>query len=90
VDATEHDRITPELREQASRAKRNRREQARTAVLVVLAIVVTIFAVLNLTTVSVDWILGTSKVPLIVVIVVSLVAGILICYTAEHRRGRRR
>lgn len=58
--------------------------------LVVLAVLIAVFAVLNLEEVSVNWIVGSGRVPLIVVIVVSLIVGILITYVAERRAGRRR
>lgn len=68
---------------------RNRRELARTAALVVLAVLITLFAVLNLNDVKVDWIFGSSKAPLIIVIVVSALVGALIVYFAGRSRRRR-
>jgi uncharacterized integral membrane protein len=70
--------------------KRTRRESARTWGLVVLAGLTAAFAVLNLETVSVDWIFGTAHVPLIVVIVVSLLVGAVLLYGAERLAARRR
>ncbi len=55
-----------------------------------LLILATVFAVLNLGEVKVDWIFGSGKAPLIVVIVISLMAGVLITYAAERRTGRRK
>jgi uncharacterized integral membrane protein len=69
---------------------RRRRERARTGVLLVLAIIVTVFAVLNLDSVKVDWILGSGSAPLIVVIVISLLIGVVFTHFAERRAGRRR
>jgi uncharacterized integral membrane protein len=69
---------------------RSRRERGRTALLVVLAIIATIFAVLNLNSVKVDWILGSGSAPLIVVIVISLLIGVVFTHFAERRAGRRR
>jgi len=69
---------------------RRRRERARTAVLLVLAIIVTVFAVLNLDSVKVDWILGSGRAPLIVVIVISLLIGVVFTHFSERRAGRRR
>jgi putative membrane protein len=63
----------------------NRREQARMAALVVLAVLITLFAVFNLDEVKVDWIFGSSKAPLIIVIVISLLVGIVLTYMAERR-----
>jgi uncharacterized integral membrane protein len=69
--------------------RRSRTEMARTGGLVVLAILMTLFAVFNLKEVKVDWVFGSGKAPLIVVIVISLVVGIVLTYFAE-RRGRKR
>ena len=55
-----------------------------------LAIIATLFAVLNLNSVKVDWILGSGRAPLIVVIVISLLIGVVFTYIAERRAGRRR
>lgn len=71
-------------------ARRNRRELARLAVVAVLAVLITLFAVLNVKEVKVDWIFGSSRAPLIVVIVVSLLVGILITHFAGLRFKRRR
>lgn len=72
-----------------SPAKRSRRELARTLVLVGLAILITLFAVLNLSSVEVDWILGSGHAPLIVVIAISFLAGVVCTYLAERRARRR-
>jgi uncharacterized integral membrane protein len=70
--------------------KRSRREMARTGVLVLLAVLMTLFAVLNLKQVEVNWIFGKSSTPLIIVIVVSLLVGIVLTHFAEMRYRRRR
>ncbi|MGA2319702.1 MAG: hypothetical protein ABSG95_03025 [Solirubrobacteraceae bacterium] len=70
--------------------RRSRRELARTAVLVILAILITLFAVLNLKEVKVDWIVGSGRAPLIIVIVISLLVGILLTHFAERRASKRR
>jgi uncharacterized integral membrane protein len=70
--------------------RRSRREIARSVAIAVLAVLITLFAVLNVKEVKVDWIFGSNKVPLIVVIVVSLLVGILITHFAELRARRRR
>ena len=75
---------------QASAQKRGRRELARTGALVVLAVVMTLFAVLNLKQVEVNWIFGKSSTPLIIVIVVSLLVGIVLTHFAEMRYRRKR
>jgi uncharacterized integral membrane protein len=70
-------------------AKRSRRENTRTAAMVVLAVLVTLFAVLNLKQVEVNWIFGKSETPLIIVIVASLLIGILFTHFAEVRNRRK-
>jgi uncharacterized integral membrane protein len=75
---------------QAPERPRSRRELARTGALVVLAVLMTLFAVLNLKNVQVNWIFGKSSTPLIIVIVVSLLVGILLTHFAELRYRRKR
>jgi putative membrane protein len=70
--------------------QRNRRELARTGALVLLAVLMTLFAVLNLKEVQVNWIFGKTNTPLIIVIVVSLLVGILLTHFAELRYRRKR
>ena len=70
--------------------KRNRREVGRTGLLVVLAVLMTLFAVVNLEKVEVKWIFGKTSTPLIIVILVSLLAGIVITHFAEMRYRRKR
>lgn len=74
----------------AQRARRGRREQTRTVALIVLAILITLFAVLNVDEVRVHWIFGSGNAPLIIVIVVSLLVGIVLTHFAERRSGGRR
>jgi uncharacterized integral membrane protein len=69
--------------------RRGRRERARTAGLVVLAVVITLFAVLNLDRVKVNWIFGSGRAPLIIVIVVSVLIGVVLTHFAEQRARRR-
>jgi putative membrane protein len=57
---------------------------------VVLAVLATLFAVLNLGKVKVDWIFGSGHAPLIVVIVLSVLVGAVFMYLAERRIGRRK
>ncbi|MFZ1153859.1 MAG: lipopolysaccharide assembly protein LapA domain-containing protein [Solirubrobacteraceae bacterium] len=68
---------------------RNRREMARTGGLVLVAVLMTLFAVLNVKQVEVNWIFGKSSTPLIIVIVVSLLVGILLTHFAELRYRRK-
>ena len=71
-------------------AKRSRGELARSGALVILAVLITLFAVLNVKDVEVNWIFGTFETPLIIVIVVSLLVGVLFCHFAEARHRRKR
>jgi uncharacterized integral membrane protein len=68
--------------------RRGRREQGRTVVLLILAVLVTLFAVFNVHKVKVDWIVRTSEVPLIIVIVLSLLVGALLGAFASRRGGK--
>jgi uncharacterized integral membrane protein len=74
----------------SEQARSRRRERARTAALVVLAVLITLFAVLNVKEVEVNWIFGKSSTPLIVVIIVSLLVGMLLAHFGEQRSRRRR
>lgn len=70
--------------------RRSGGELARTGAIVLLAVIFTIFAVLNLGKVEVNWIVGSGHAPLIVVIAISVIVGVLITYGAERRNRRRR
>ncbi|HEY1690277.1 MAG TPA: hypothetical protein VGF95_15585 [Solirubrobacteraceae bacterium] len=74
---------------EGKRRKRSTGELTRLALAVVLAILITLFAVLNLDSVKVHWIFGSSKAPLIIVIVISLLIGGAITYLAERRARKR-
>jgi len=63
---------------------------ARTGAMVVLAVLITLFAVTNLDEVKVHWIFGSSRAPLIIVIVISLLVGIVLTYFAERLVRKRR
>jgi uncharacterized integral membrane protein len=71
-------------------AKRARGELARSGALVILAVLITLFAVFNLKDVRVNWIFGSGNAPLIVVIVLSLLVGIVLSYFAERKVRKRR
>jgi uncharacterized integral membrane protein len=75
----------------AAAKKRSQREVARTASLVILAILITLFAVFNLKEVNVSYVFGSGKAPLIIVIVISVLVGIVLGYFAERipRKKRR-
>jgi uncharacterized integral membrane protein len=70
--------------------KRTQREIARTVALVILAILVTLFAVFNLKDVKVSYVFGSGKAPLIVVIVISVLFGVVLTYFAERLPRKRR
>jgi uncharacterized integral membrane protein len=70
--------------------RRSRAETARTAGLLLLAVLVTLFAVLNTNQVKVDWIVGSGQAPLIVVIAISVLIGMVIARLAERLAARRR
>jgi uncharacterized integral membrane protein len=57
--------------------------------MVLLAVLITLFAVLNLRRVRVDWIFGSGHAPLIIVIVISLLVGILLTRFAERLSSKR-
>jgi uncharacterized integral membrane protein len=71
------------------RKRRLRREDARLLAVAILAVVATLFAVLNLNQVKVHLLFGSPKLPLIVVIVVCLLIGALLG-TVLARQARRR
>lgn len=70
-------------------SKRSRAEIARTSVFVVLAILITLFAVLNVKSVEVNWIFGSSEAPLIIVIVISFLIGVALTYLVQRRTRKR-
>jgi uncharacterized integral membrane protein len=70
--------------------RRSKRELARTGGMVLLTVLITLFAVLNLDKVKVNWIFGSGEAPLIIVIVISLLVGIVLTHFAEMRLNRRR
>jgi uncharacterized integral membrane protein len=73
-----------------AKARPSRREQARRAALIVLAALITAFAVLNLGDVKVNWIVGSGRAPLIIVIAIALLVGVLLTHFAERRAGKSR
>ncbi|HEY3759275.1 MAG TPA: LapA family protein [Solirubrobacteraceae bacterium] len=75
----------------SSRSKaggRSRSEQLRLLLAGLLGGLAVAFALLNTDHVEVDWLLGSWSTPLIVVIVVSLLAGALLGFTLAKRAGR--
>ena len=81
---------TPSPDGPAKGRRRGTRELARTGGMLALAVLATLFAVLNVNQVEVNWIFGSGKAPLIIVIVISLIVGIVLAYSAERIVRRRR
>jgi uncharacterized integral membrane protein len=75
---------------QTPQRRRSRRELVRTGAVVLLAVLMTLFAVLNVKEVEVNWIFVKSKTPLIIVIVGSLLVGVVLTHFAELRQRRKR
>ena len=75
---------------QLERTPRTRRERARMFTIAVLAIAITLFAAKNTTKIKVDWVVGSGKAPVIIVIIVSGLIGAVISYFADRRGSRRR
>ena len=73
-----------------SGSSRSSREKGRTLAMVILAIVATLFAVFNTGSVEVNWIFGSGHAPLIIVIVISVLAGIVLTYMAERISRKRK
>lgn len=74
---------------QPAQKRRPKREQRRTVALVLVAIVITLFAVLNVNRVQVNWIVGSGSAPLIIVIVVSLLVGFALGHLGRRRSSKR-
>lgn len=66
-----------------------RRENLRLVLGLVCGILITLFAVLNFGEVEVNWIFGSAKTPLIIVIAVSVLFGAAITWALGLRRRRR-
>ena len=70
-------------------ARRRRRDAARTWAIVALGALLAVFAVLNRGSVQVDWIVGSGRAPLIIVIAVSVLLGASISWLADRAARRR-
>lgn len=68
---------------------RDRKARARIVAAAVLAVLLTLFAVLNGQTVRVHFIFTTARVPMIVVIVVCAVIGVVVGWLIARRRAAR-
>jgi uncharacterized integral membrane protein len=79
----------PEQKPAKEAKPRGTRDALRTGGMLALAVVGTLFAVLNVDSVKVDWIIGSGHAPLIVVIVISVLFGIVLTYMADRINRRR-
>jgi uncharacterized integral membrane protein len=70
-------------------ATRDRRASARLIAAVVLAVVVTLFALLNSQRVRIHLVFTTTHLPMIVVIAVCAVIGVLVGWLIGRRRAAR-
>jgi uncharacterized integral membrane protein len=70
--------------------KRDRREVARDVSVLTVVVVAVVFAVVNLDSVKVDWIVGSSHAPLIIVIAISVIAGFVLGRFGQRSGGHRR
>ena len=75
--------------QQEERRPARRRERARLTAAIILGALVVAFAVVNLSNVKVDWIVGSAHSPLILVIVVSVLIGVGIDRLAVRRARTR-
>jgi uncharacterized integral membrane protein len=70
--------------------QRSRRDMARSVGGISLLAIVALFAVLNLGSVHVNYILGSGSAPLIIVIVVSVLLGVALGYLGQRAKRRAR
>jgi uncharacterized integral membrane protein len=70
--------------------RRSTGERARSGAVLVLAVLIILFAVENSNEVQVDWLLGSGKAPLIIVILITLLVGIVITYLAGRMARHRK
>jgi uncharacterized integral membrane protein len=75
--------------QQEERRPARRRERARLTAAVILGALAVAFAVVNLSNVTVDWIVGSAHSPLILVIAVSVLIGVGIDRLAVRRARTR-
>jgi uncharacterized integral membrane protein len=78
------------VRQEPTPPKRSRRETARDLSVLAVVVVAVVFAVVNIDSVKVDWIVGSSKAPLIIVIAISVIAGFVLGWYGQRSGARRR
>lgn len=76
--------VPPARPEKTKAERRNKRELARSGAILGLTVLMVVFAVENLGDVKVDWIFGSGRAPLIVVIVISLLVGIVLTHFTDR------
>jgi uncharacterized integral membrane protein len=69
---------------------RTRRQQVRSVVAMAAGVYIVLFAVLNTQDVTIHWVFGTSRTPLIVAIVLSAVLGFVLGLAVPRLRERSR
>ena len=91
-DGRNHRTAGPRRKDRKQAKRRGRGELSRTIAILVLALAVILFAVKNLNQVKVNWVVGSGRAPLIIVILITLLVGIVISHLAGRlsRRKRRR
>jgi uncharacterized integral membrane protein len=70
--------------------RRSRGELSRTIAIVILALAVILFAVKNLNQVKVNWVVGSGRAPLIIVILITLLVGMVISHLGGRISRRKR
>ncbi len=58
--------------------------------MIALLVLTGLFGVVNLKKVEVDWVFGSGRAPLIIVIAISLLVGVVLTYFVERRSRRGR
>ncbi len=73
----------------SSSSSPDRKQQARIAGATLCGVLVTVFALINLDEVDVNWVFGTWSTPLIVVVVLCFAAGMAVDRVLVRRRRSR-
>jgi uncharacterized integral membrane protein len=77
-------------RRELGSSEHDRRELARTGFGIAVVVVAIVFALVNLNSVKVDWIVGSGHAPLIIVIAISVLAGAVMGWLGQRASRRRR